>query len=521
MVSTITSKSLKVIIVGCGIGGLVTAIMLDHAGIDYIILEKRIAHGFMGSAIALSPVVLRVLEQIGVYEDLHRLSKEFSRTNVTMADGKKIGVIEGDFSKSRYGITDDPYCFLHACFLHFVDYFGSLSYSNVSHRLRHILARPDLMKVLLSRVAPHKIKMGKKVLRVIEHADHVGDRPRSIHSGSVSVYCSDDSEYKADLVIGCDGAYSTVRQRLYQNMQAEGITVPEADFAPFRFDQHCLVGVTRPLDPELYPALKEPLCEFEVILAKDYSYSVWLMPLKNNCISWMINAKAFSGQRQYHGRSQHQQQYQQQRSGSGSIFQRGKGSHENPPEENFIFPEWGPEDAAEELCNKVRGFRSPYHNGTVEDLLSQTPKDVISKVMLEDKMFETWHSNRVVLLGDACHKVVPFGGQGATQAILDAVALVEILHTLPSTAAKDISQALQLYREKRYPIAQAAITASRQGGAIFSSKGVFMDVLRACTFRFMPRWLYQMTADRAQASRPILSFLPAVPDRGSVRAGRS
>jgi len=33
-------------------------------------------------------------------------------------------------------------------------------------------------------------------------------------------------------------------------------------------------------------------------------------------------------------------------------------------------------------------------------LIDNTPKEVISKVMLEDKMFETWHSDRVVLLGD-------------------------------------------------------------------------------------------------------------------------
>ncbi|KAI1315766.1 hypothetical protein EDD11_000369 [Mortierella claussenii] len=221
------------------------------------------------------------------------------------------------------------------------------------------------------------------------------------------------------------------------------------------------------MNPERYPALQKPFCEFEVILAKDYSHSVWLMPLRNNCVAWMINARTFA---------------------PPTSHKRDAG--DNPPEENFIFPEWGPE-AAEELCSKVREFASPYHDGTIGDLISHTPKDLISKVMLEDKMFETWHSDRVVLLGDACHKVVPFGkrgspnlpspyyqavmqdsdgGQGATQAILDAVALVDLLHTLPSTAAKDIARVFQQYREKRYSAAHAAVTASRQGGAIFSSK---------------------------------------------------
>ncbi|KAF9309489.1 hypothetical protein BG003_009704 [Podila horticola] len=34
------------------------------------------------------------------------------------------------------------------------------------------------------------------------------------------------------------------------------------------------------------------------------------------------------------------------------------------------------------------------------DLIDRTPKELISKVMLEEKLFETWFGGRVVLLGD-------------------------------------------------------------------------------------------------------------------------
>ncbi|KAG0247964.1 hypothetical protein BG011_000668 [Mortierella polycephala] len=427
--------------------------MLDRAGIDYTILEKRKTHSAIGSAIAFSAVVLRVLEQIGLYDDVHKIGKEFSQTTISMQDGKVIGKLDGEFAKERYGYYNE------------------------------IMARPDLMEILLSRVAPHKILMGKKVLKVTEHPDREDGEDEL--AGLVTLLCSDQSQYQGNLVIGCDGAYSAVRQRMYQNLEAKGVRIPKSDFAPFRFDQHCVVGVSKPLNPETYQILKKPFCEFDVVLAEDFSYSIWLMPLNNNRISWMINGKMFTPQA------------------------TNKKDAKNQLEENFKASEWGPE-AAEELCNEVRGFECPYNGGTIGELIDNTPKEVISKVMLEDKMFETWHSDRVVLLGD--------GGQGATQAILDAVVLVDLLHELPSTSAKDISKALKQYRDKRYETAKSAVTASRQGGALFSTKGFFMDLLRAFTFKFMPRWLYLMTSDRIQASRPILSFLPAVPDRGSVKS---
>ena len=92
---------------------------------------------------------------------------------------------------------------------------------------------------------------------------------------------------------------------------------------------------------------------------------------------------------------------------------------------------WGA-DAAMDVCDRVRHFRCPY-GGTFGDMIDSTPKDLISKVMLEDKVcicksaetravscqaagarmtnderriccglqfFSTWSSGRTVLLGD-------------------------------------------------------------------------------------------------------------------------
>lgn len=45
---------------------------------------------------------------------------------------------------------------------------------------------------------------------------------------------------------------------------------------------------------------------------------------------------------------------------------------------------WGA-DAAMDICDRVRHFRCPY-TGTFGDMIDRTPKDLISKVMLEDKV---------------------------------------------------------------------------------------------------------------------------------------
>jgi salicylate hydroxylase len=58
-----------------------------------------------------------------------------------------------------------------------------------------------------------------------------------------------------------------------------------------------------------------------------------------------------------------------------------------------------------------------------------------------------WSIGRVTLLGDACHPMLPFMGQGAAQAIEDAATLTRCLLKF----ASDIPAALRLYEERRLP----------------------------------------------------------------------
>ena len=70
-----------------------------------------------------------------------------------------------------------------------------------------------------------------------------------------------------------------------------------------------------------------------------------------------------------------------------------------------------------------------------------------------------WSFGRVTLLGDAAHPMYPIGSNGASQAILDAPALVEAL-----TTESDVVRALQRYEAARLEPTARIVLSNRQQG---------------------------------------------------------
>lgn len=68
-------------------------------------------------------------------------------------------------------------------------------------------------------------------------------------------------------------------------------------------------------------------------------------------------------------------------------------------------------------------------------------------------------TGRIALLGDAAHAMTPHLGQGACQALEDAVTLAAALATEPTVPA-----ALTRYDAERRPRAQAVARAARRAG---------------------------------------------------------
>ncbi|KAG0339446.1 hypothetical protein BG000_002078 [Podila horticola] len=81
----------------------------------------------------------------------------------------------------------------------------------------------------------------------------------------------------------------------------------------------------------------------------------------------------------------------------------------------------------------------------------------MSKVMLEEIVFDTWYGGRTVLLGDdeSC------GGLGAVLAIDDSVTVANWLSTLRMATEEDVEKVFKKYRAERYPVAKEAFQTSQ------------------------------------------------------------
>ena len=86
------SSSFKVIVVGGGPVGLTAAHALDKAGIDFILLESR-SHVVLdaGSNLVMSPVGLRTLAQLGMFQALNAVSSPLGRVDRLDHKGHNIG----------------------------------------------------------------------------------------------------------------------------------------------------------------------------------------------------------------------------------------------------------------------------------------------------------------------------------------------------------------------------------------------------------------------------------------------
>jgi 2-polyprenyl-6-methoxyphenol hydroxylase-like FAD-dependent oxidoreductase len=87
----------------------------------------------------------------------------------------------------------------------------------------------------------------------------------------------------------------------------------------------------------------------------------------------------------------------------------------------------------------------------VRDLLASA--DPVTRWALHDRAQPPWWStDRITLVGDAAHPMLPFGAHGAGQALEDAVTLAGCLHTLAGQGRRDgYAGALRRYESLRRP----------------------------------------------------------------------
>ncbi|KAF9322124.1 hypothetical protein BG003_006970 [Podila horticola] len=433
------ATDIKVIIAGAGLGGLSAAIGLELAGIDYVVLEpasESKGDVLVGGAVQVSPTAMHFLYQLGIYEEIQKISKPVSGYSMNEHDMNYVGRIDVSPFKERYGYHTE------------------------------VMARSHLHALLIQRIPPKRFVTGK-VLGMVQGRD------------KVTVRCSDGTTHEGDILIAADGAFSNIRHTLYWSLD-ERNQLPKADPICMSIDLHIISGCTKPLDPEKFPVLLDTMSEIQSVQLPGKPYTIWFMPLLDNRIAWDIA-----------------------RDVPKTAIRQGESSKVNI---------WRPEDI-EEMLNAVKDCDCPY-GGQIGGLLDTTPPEQMYMHMSEERCCETWYGGRTVLLGDACHKGFY---QPASEAILDAVTLVNLLSKLRDDTRESIAAVFKEYHDRRAPLAKAAVDQSILLRQVFSGKGRAASLKRNVVFNYMPDKVRQMLDDKRHENRPQLWFLPQVKDRGIVK----
>jgi 2-polyprenyl-6-methoxyphenol hydroxylase-like FAD-dependent oxidoreductase len=161
----------EVLIVGAGAAGCAAAVLLARAGVEVDLVELKDDITTAGSGITMQGNALRILRELGVWDQVQDHGYPFTTLGMRTPDGHLLFEIED----VRTGGPDLP--------------------ATVG------MERPALARVLVDEAvaAGAKLRFGTTVTALTEDADQV------------AVTFSDGSEGRYDLVVGADGVRSEVR----------------------------------------------------------------------------------------------------------------------------------------------------------------------------------------------------------------------------------------------------------------------------------------------------------------------
>ncbi|UQX03486.1 FAD-dependent monooxygenase [Streptomyces sp. RerS4] len=350
--------SLKVAVIGAGLGGLTAAAALYARGLDVEVYERGEALREQGVGMHLGPNATRLLERLGLGPRLAELAVRPDALEVrAFHNGAKVAEQEmGEAWERRYRA---PYLTVH---------------------------RGDLHRMLTTLVPAERVHTGRELVGFTEDAD------------GVLLEFADGGAARADVLIGADGVHSAVRRAV------------AGEDAPVYSGNSALRGLVDAADvPDLDPKrmymfagpAARVLC-YPVGGGRQFTYVAVTPSPEGDAESWT------------------------------SACERA--------DLDAVLTGWAPEvralvDAAGEVRRWALYDRAP---------------------------LERWSTPRTTLLGDAAHPMLPHHGQGANQAVEDAVALAVCL-ARASEDAEGVAGALERYEALRRPHTTRVQLGSREG----------------------------------------------------------
>ena len=134
---------------------------------------------------------------------------------------------------------------------------------------------------------------------------------------------------------------------------------------------------------------------------------------------------------------------------------------------------------------------APRFDATFRAITSATD-DIRADELFDRDPLPSWGNGAVTLLGDAAHPVLPHTGQGAAQAIVDAVSLAQALEH--STSIED---GLRTYERERLPKTAVLLAQGRRTAGLMATTNPVVCALREFVLRIIPmttlaRWLIRV-----------------------------
>jgi salicylate hydroxylase len=315
---------MRVLIAGGGIGGLTTAIALRHQGIDALVVEQAEVLAEIGAGIQIAANAALVLRELGLEASIRAVGvKPQSYDYRDLRTGRMLYQAPlGDEAAGRYGA---PMYNVH---------------------------RADLIRILFDAVPPEAKRLGARCVAVSQDQD------------GVEIRLQNGETLRGDVLLGCDGIHSAVRQHLRGE-------------EPKHFAN---ILMWRSLIPaERLEGLK---------LEERGNY--WFGPGRTLITYWVRPKKLYS-------------------------ILASVPAHEVQRES---WTESG------DISEMLRSFDDAEPRARA--MLEQCKTAFITGMYYRDPI-DSWTSGRVTLLGDAAHPMVPFLAAGAGQSIEDAWVFARVL----------------------------------------------------------------------------------------------
>ncbi|WP_298372385.1 FAD-dependent monooxygenase [uncultured Bradyrhizobium sp.] len=355
--------SLRIAIVGGGIGGLTAALALRARGLEVRVFEQAEVLREIGAGVSVHPNAARLLKRVGFEEQLQKIGSPISAAVLRTSQGDLITVRDGSATPALAE--------------------GDLGYN---------VHRADLLNLLFDALPKGTVALGHRCVQLKEEDDRV----RLSFANGVAA--------EADVVIGADGIRSVVQREIglqsrptsERIMAYRGLIPAERlPWAPDLKGTHFWLGSGRSF--LLYPVAQGRLINMVAFVPTDTdSEESWSAP---------GDLKALAAE--YAG------------------WDRPVQDTINSLDETF---RWGIYDRAP----------LPY-----------------------------WSTDRITLMGDAAHPMVPHVGQGAGQSIEDGFTLAVLLE---GCTAKDVADRLDLYEVIRRERTSKVQALARAAGQLYRSE---------------------------------------------------